>query len=201
MTSFTVFVACIGRPSLATTVQSFVAQTDLRPTDRLRLVMNPAEGDVAFAQSVIATVPNAAICLCDRAAYFGKMNWAVAHVPIETTHILPMIGDDDIFSPDAFATLRPVCDADPTRVILAQFVTRWRATLWDQPRMQISKISGQSIVLPSAYWGIPFGTRDYLEVDYDWMTQVLVRASYARGLDDPLWLDQVICVDGGAVYA
>ena len=43
--AFTVFVGCIGRPSIERTIRSFCEQTDLQPTDRLVLVMNDADVD------------------------------------------------------------------------------------------------------------------------------------------------------------
>lgn len=190
--SFTVFVACIGRPTLQRTIDSFLRQ-ERHPDDVLVLVMNPDEAPEGVAFAYQHSTDRIHVYLCQERGYFNKMNWASFNVPVNTTHILPMLGDDDIFVKGAFTQLREACAEDLERIVLFQFLSPMRFTLWDEPRMKMNHISGHCIAVPQRYWPAPFSTRDYLTVDYDWMLGLLARQRVERGIE-PLWLEKLLIV-------
>lgn len=110
------------------------------------------------------------------------------------SHIITM-GDDDVFIDGAYATLRPLCAANPEQPILYRFLAPWREVLWDQPRMEMSRISGCCIVAPRQFVG-PMNTqttwpgtdRPFVEHDFFWMQDILSKAPPA------LWLNEVLVI-------
>jgi len=194
--SLTTIVCCMGRESLRRTIESYVAQ-DRAEDDRLLLVMNDQEhpDGVTRARRYIAEVGDGSVelHLSVERGFYNRLNWASFQIPIATTHVLPMMGDDDIFVGHAFRTLRAACVEDLERIVLCRFLSPFRFVLWDEPRMQISRISGQCVAVPAHYWPMPFSTRDYLEVDYDWMCALLARQHVERGIE-PRWLDAVLVI-------
>ncbi len=199
--TFSVLVVCIGRASLRRTLESFLAQ-ELVEGDELHLVINPDEPecDASFiarqsTQAQIRSYPATIVVhACDQIGYYNKWNWAMYNVRHNASHVLPMMGDDDIFRKGAFTKLRAACAPDPQRPVLFRFLSPLRFVLWDEPRMQMSRISGHCIAVPIEFFDdMPASTRDYKEADYDWMLNVLTKAKYL-GYNDPLWLDEMLIV-------
>jgi hypothetical protein len=108
-------------------------------------------------------------------------------IPITGSHVFT-VGDDDIFVDGAYATLRPVCAANPGRPILYRFLTPakiGRQLLWDVPRLQICKISGCCIAAPWEFVD-PMETGLGAVHDYYWIEAIVKKSGV-----EPLWLDYV----------
>ncbi len=191
--TFTVLVGSAGRPSLKQTLESVHRQPRVPGDqviiafDALDMAVDTLEQNVtlveSFGEGFVACAFNAGY------HWYGieQINHALRTLPITGSHVFTL-GDDDVFTDDAYATLRPLCAADPTRPILYQFVAPWREILWDVPTMQRSRISGCCIAAPRAYVG-PFPTRQYQEHDFDWMLEILRAAPRTA-----LWLDRVLVI-------
>lgn len=191
--TFTVLIGSIGRPSLRQTLDS-IAQQARVPGDQVIVAFDAFEqtaADLAARQALVAAYgPGFESCLYDSGYHwFGieQINHALRTMLLTGSHVFTL-GDDDIFVDGAYATLRPLCAADPLRPILYQFLAPWREVLWAEPTMQRSRISGCCIAAPRAAVGC-FPTRQYVEHDFDWMLEIL--ATSGR---DPLWLEQVLVI-------
>lgn len=114
-----------------------------------------------------------------------QINYAIRTLPIIGSHVFTL-GDDDVFVPGAFARLRAVCADDPLRPVLYQFLAPNRVVLWDQPRLQIGRISGCCIAAPRAFVAehptVLEPTHDYL-----WIEAIVAKATAAG--HPPRWLE------------
>lgn len=116
-----------------------------------------------------------------------QLNHAWQTIPITGSHTFT-IGDDDVFTPGAYAALRAHCAPDPLRAVLYRFVPPWGGLLWDVPRLRPCLISGCCIAAPTPHVGL-MHTRIETTHDYDWIVDVLDRGR-AEG-KAPIWLDFV----------
>jgi hypothetical protein len=199
--TFTVLIGTIGRPSLRHTLDAIARQPRVEGDQVLVAIdshqidaaetPHELEGRMRRIEALVASYgPGFEVYQHDSGYHwFGieQINHVLRTRPITGTHVFTM-GDDDVFVDDAYATLRPLCADDPGRPILYRFLAPWRELLWDQPRMQISRISGCCIAAPVHAVGL-FPTRKYVEHDYDWMLDILERSGR-----DPLWLDRTLVI-------
>lgn len=188
--SLSIVIGTIGRPSLEWTLDSIAAQ-GLQGGDEVIVVRDSFE-----ARDDKLHVRERVERYGDRFHYFehdaGEHYFGIA----QTNHgfgkvrgdFVCSLGDDDIYSAGAFETLRPVLAEDRDRAVLFQFLAPWRQVLWDRPRMRRSRISGQCIAAPRAAL-VPMGTAHYVEVDFDWMQEILTRTGRA-----PAWLRELLVI-------
>lgn len=189
--TFTVLIGSIGRPSLRHTLDSIARQARV-PGDQVIVTIDSFEhGDRPDVQALVRSYgAGFDVCAYDAGYHWygvEQINFALRTAQITGSHVFTL-GDDDVFVDGAYSTLRPLCDAEPLRPILYRFLSPWREVLWDEPRMQRSRISGCCIAAPRAFVG-PMPTRRYVEHDFDWMQDIL--AASGR---EPLWLDRTLVI-------
>lgn len=189
--TFTVLIGSIGRPQLKHALDSIQRQARV-PGDQVIVSIDSFEhGDRQDVQALVKSYGvGFDVCAYDSGYHWygvEQINYALRAVPITGSHVFT-IGDDDVFVDHAYATLRPLCAAEPLRPILYRFLSPWRELLWDVPRMQMSRISGCCIAAPRVFVG-PMPTRLYVEHDYDWMLEILNRSNR-----DPLWLNKTLVI-------
>lgn len=196
--SFTVTIGSIARPGLIRSIDSFLSQ-DRVPEDQMIIVADsyadPESKVVRSIQLIVDSFGVEAKKCIDVYEYDAgyhyysaeQANWAWANVPMRGTHILSE-GDDDIYTPGAFAKLRTVCAHNPRRPVIFRFVAPWRMILWDAPRMLRSHVSGQCMAVPR-HLIIPFSVEQRVDVDYDWMLEIIENSGMK-----PLWMDEILSV-------
>jgi len=192
--TYCVLIGSAGRPSLASTLDSFARQAR-RPGDRLIVSFDAFEKSPTYLQGLCEFVTSRGagfIALAYDAGYhwFGveQINAAIrAALHLSCSHVFTL-GDDDIFVDGAFDRLRPLTDRYPERPVLYRFLAPWRRVLWDEPRMKKSHISGCCIAAPALYVDA-MPTAQYVEHDFDWMQAILRRSSAP-----PLWIDDLLVV-------
>jgi hypothetical protein len=193
--TFTVLIGSIGRPSLRQTLDSIARQPRV-PGDQVIVTIDSFEqGERRDVQALVTSYGPGFLAGAHDAGIHcwgtAQINHAWRTVPISGSHIFT-VGDDDVFVDGAYATLRPLCAAEPLRPILYQFVAPWRELLWAEPIMQRSRISGCCIAAPRSFVG-PHPERNangqpYPEHDFDWMHAILAQSP------PPLWLDRVLVI-------
>jgi len=201
--TFTVLIGSAGRESLKDTLDS-IARQDLRPGDLCCVGFDAFEKSATELTRLCQLVESYGPAHFRAYVYDSGYHWLgveqINHMIrvgalAGSTHVFTL-GDDDIFVDDAYATLRPICEADPLRPVLYQFLAPpfspqgipWRAILWDRPRLQMSHISGCCIAAPTSF--VPAMTTERIvEHDYVWIKDI-VNASGVK----PLWLDEVLVI-------
>jgi hypothetical protein len=200
--TFTVLIGSIGRPSLRHTLDAVARQARV-PGDQVIVAFDAFEQsaeDLVARQALVASYGlGFDSCTYDSGYHWygiEQINHALRTVPITGSHVFTL-GDDDVFVEGAYATLRPLCTAEPFRPILYKFLAPWREVLWAEPTMQRSRISGCCIAAPRAFVG-SFPTRQYVEHDFDWMLDILAKSGTS-----PRWLDRLLVIarpDPDVVY-
>ena len=198
--TFSVLVPTIGRSSLEATVRSYLAQERIWGDELHVLIDTHGRAISGTCRSMIArqapTWPDGVYVdeydAGERETWLGvaQMNRRWRSGRVTGSHVL-ILGDDDCYTPAAFATLRSICGAEPDRPVLFQFVAPWREVLWDRPRLRKSRISGCCIAVPRA-WMVEHPTGHYVEHDYDWIVGIVDRARAAG--HEPIWLAEVFVV-------
>lgn len=191
--SIAVVIGTIGRPTLEDTLHSIHAQ-GLQPKDRVIVVRDSFEdpGDSREVQRRVAEFgPQFEYHAYDAGYHYNGVEQTNYGCELADTDFVLSIGDDDIYEQGAFKTLRTVMAEDPVRPVLFRFLAPWREVLWDYPRMQVSRISGQCIAIPRQ-WMQMQPTRECPSVDFEWMEAILAKAKAASV--DPLWLDALLVI-------
>ena len=201
MADFTVLVPSIGRFSLIGTTDSFVSQKRYS-TDQL-LVLVDTHGDAErYNRCKYMLAPRILYAEAPIEIYrhdggynwlgVPQMNWALENLPnVKRTSHLIILGDDDVFVNGAFEILRPICQTNPNRPIIFQFVAPWRSVLPAKFEIVKSQISGCCIAVPIRYVQ-PHPLERIVEHDFYWI-QSIVEVAKAEG-HDPVWLEQVLVV-------
>lgn len=194
--TFTVIMGTLGRPTLRQTLDSFARQARVDGDQIIVAIDSFEQGDRPDVQALVRSYGDGfLVCAHDAGLHCwgtAQINHAFTTLPVTGSHVLTL-GDDDVYVDGAFSRLRSICGVDPLRPVLARFVAPWRELLWDVPIFQRSRISGCCIAAPRAFVGLhpvlnPAG-QPYPEHDFDWMTDILVKAERP-----PLWLDEVIVI-------
>jgi len=189
--TFTVLIGSLGRPSLKHTLDSIKRQSRV-PGDQVIVSIDAFEqGERQEVQDFVHSYGEGFIACAYDAGYheFGveQINYAWRTIPITGSHIFT-IGDDDVFVDAAYSTLRPFCAAEPDRPILYRFLTPakiGRCLLWDQPRLQVCRISGCCIAAPRKFVE-PMETGHGAIHDFFWIEAIVKKSGV-----DPLWLNYV----------
>lgn len=186
--TFTILIGSIGRPTLKHALDS-IARQGLIPGDQVLVGIDSFEqGNRPDVHRLVESYGPDFVAMSYDSGYhwcgIEQINYLMRSVPMSGSHVLT-IGDDDVFTDGAFSMLRPVCEAHPLCPILYRFLSPWRELLWDEPRLEVGRISGCCIAAPREYVG-PFPTRQYAEHDYDWIVDIV-----RRGRRGPLWIDEV----------
>lgn len=189
--TFTVLIGSLGRSTLRQTLDSIARQHRVTGDQVIVALDSFEHGEQPDVQQLVTGYgPGFDVCAYDSGYHWlgvEQINYAMHHVPMTGTHVFTL-GDDDVFTDDAYATLRPVCAADPAQPVLYRFVAPWRELLWDHPRLEMSRISGCCIAAPAAFVG-PMTTAKIVEHDYWWMKDILARSGR-----EPRWLDRVLVI-------
>lgn len=199
--TFTVLLGSIGRPRLKHLLDSFNRQ-DRLPGDQIIVTFDSFEqsdDDLRDRRLLVESYGDGFESARFNSGhhYFGieQVNHQLRGDRITGSHIITT-GDDDVLVDHAFKTLRPKCEQFPDQAILYKFLAPWREVLWDQPKMQISRISGQCIAAPRQFVGEipthqfwPGTTKPYVEADYHWMEAIIAASG-----KDPIWFDQILFI-------
>jgi glycosyltransferase involved in cell wall biosynthesis len=197
MPRLSVIVPTIGRPSVRRTLASIRMQ-QLQPGDEVLLVADGRYHDVArwWAES---RLPGRLIELAD-----GPHNdWGATARTIgqqqATGDCLLWMDDDDVYTPDAWATIRTALAAAPGRPHMFRM---WRTLqgdrLWRTRDARCGNISTQMFVVPNMPERLGAWGRHYCG-DADFITSTLAR--WPSG--SLVWREEIICLcrpDGGMTW-
>lgn len=204
--AFTVLVGSAGRPTLPQLIESFLNQ-EREPADSLVITFDAFERSPYDLSRIYKMCyeashhdPSVILHRYDSGYHFygvEQINEALRTIVprLVSTHILTT-GDDDVYTKDAFKTLRPICENHPLVPILFKFISPWRSVLWDWPRLKMSHISGCCIAAPTYHVGPmktqtvwPGTTRAYVEHDYEWIEEIIAKSGVP-----PFWLNQILAI-------
>ena len=191
--SLAIVIGTIGRPTLEDSLDSIVKQ-GLQPSDQVIVVRDSFE-DPDDTKKVRERVekygPPFQYHECDAGYHYNGVEQTNYGCSRAAADFVLSLGDDDVYEPGAFDTLRTVMAEDLFRPVLFRFLSPWRTVLWDMPRMLRSHISGQCIAIPRVFMAKQPTNIDP-SVDFDWMEAILAKAAAAK--KDPLWLDALLVI-------
>lgn len=197
-------IACVmatqGRSTLSRAINSVISQ-ETRSSDILLLVVDRREPLDDDAEAVLATVLRAA-------PYYFDINLRVMDHPnnrptfsheqaayglsfVPDGHWISLIGDDDVYTPGAWKSIRDRAEAGPPRPLLFRMDHNAGGIIWREVgRIQEGQISEQNLIVPKLPGLI--GTWDFERYsgDFEWVDSTL-KLWAARGIE-PDWDDTII---------
>lgn len=192
-----IVIPTAGRPSLRRTLDSMAPQ--MLPGDRCLVVGDVLDGPLPDTAAIVADFP-----WCRYIEHKGTAH-TYGHEQINVG--LPLVGgdwllcqdDDDIFTDDAFATIRAaIAGLDSPRPLLFRFLSRFGVVYWDEHQRQAwarerrlveGHIGGHCLVVPNLPGKVGKRGRRYA-ADYDQIVDTVARWHPV----EPLFVDRVIAV-------
>lgn len=193
MSSLTIAIPTIGRPSLRYTLDS-IARQDLQSGDRVIVALDtyqePPRPDVA---ALVASYGFELLPVDGGVHFMGnpQLNAAIASC---STDYFCALGDDDVYVDGAIAMLRE--KLKPHRALLFQFYAPpylvagdpRRFVLWADRNLRVANISGCCIVVPREAL-VPVSDQQRCEVDFDWIEAIVAKTGRR-----PVWLGEVLII-------
>lgn len=206
--TFSVVVGSVGRETIRQMLDSIAAQPRIAGDQCIVCIDAFEQGPRDDIQAIVRSYgPGFLACAHDAGSHWlGVAQVNVGLQAATGSHVL-LLGDDDVFLPHLYETIRPICSADPTRAVLWRVLAPHHRDLGQRAilgtRLQFGQIGGSSIAAPRPFVG-PHRTDPILGHDFDWLVNVI----HASGRD-PIRLDDVLVVtryaqegyDPTAVYA
>ncbi len=193
--TFCVLIGSKGRDSLRFTLDSIARQA--RRSGDLCVVgldaFEKTDDEIAAFRALVASYGTGFLSTALDAGYHWlgveQINYAIrAKLHLRCSHVLTL-GDDDVFTDDAFERLRPWTDRLAMTPILFRFLSPWRSVLWDVPRsLRQNHISGCCIAAPACFVD-EMTTKRIVTHDFEWIRDIVGRASRV-----PIWLDELLVV-------
>lgn len=196
MSSFSVIVPSLNRPSLRRTVESFTSQ-DLHPADRMFIVFDMHE-QTRPVWELGLRLPQHPQVICtgyDAGLHrlgVPQINWQLGDSFTRRTSHIMLLGDDDIYVRNAFKRLRVACDRAPLSPIFFQAVMPQRHIIPDSKVVAMDNVGGCTIAAPNSFVGLHDDSKLYPEHDFDWIVDI-VRLASSQGYH-PQWLEETLVV-------
>lgn len=187
--TLSVVIPTAGRPTLRRTLDSMAPQ--MLPGDECICVGDVLDGPLRVTEEIVKEYPWCRYIEHAGAAHdWGHSQFMVGQEAATGDWLLGN-DDDDVFTPDAFATIRGVISTlDQLRPLLFRFRAQWGMTYWLMPGLvQQGAIGGHCLVQPRIPAKMGQRTSRY-EADYDWITSTLANWEPIA----PLWVDRVIAI-------
>lgn len=198
--NFACIIATQGRNTLERSLRSVLSQ-DLRPGDRLILVIDERERP---ANAWYYESPAARLLLEQRSplrieSYFHRNDrctysheqaaYGVSLAP--DGHWLTLLGDDDVYTPGAWAAMRAAAGAGQPRPLLFRMDHQAGGIIWSvKGRVEEGRISEQCLIAPKLPGLVGHWDFNRYAGDFEWVRSTLALWA-ARGID-PEWNETII---------